>query len=226
MFLFVIVDTWRQAYPHASAGVLVIRDVENPDTHALLENRIQSLEGELRFQYAGMDRTALASLPTLQAYNAYYKPYKKSYHVQLQLESLVMKGRSIPRVSALVTAMFMAELKNLLLTAGHDLAKVDGPVRLEAARGDEIYTTMQGAEKTLKAGDMFMADHQGVISSVLYGPDARTRITSHTRAVVFTIYAPKGIPVDLVRRHLDEISDHVILVSPGAHVEMREVYTP
>jgi DNA/RNA-binding domain of Phe-tRNA-synthetase-like protein len=225
MFQLAIVDTWRQAYPHASAGVLVIRDVENPENHAPLENRIRSLEEELRSQYAGMDRTALAALPTLQAYNAYYKPYKKTYHLQLQLETLVMKGRSIPRVSALVTAMFMAELTNLLLTAGHDLAKVDGAVRLEAARGDETYTTLQGAEKTLKPGDMFMADYQGVISSVLYGPDARTRITSHTRAVVFTVYAPKGIPVELVRKQLDEICDHVLLVSPGAYVEMQEVYT-
>jgi DNA/RNA-binding domain of Phe-tRNA-synthetase-like protein len=225
MFQLAIVDTWRQAYPRASAGVLVIMDVENPENHAPLENRIRSLEEELRSQYAGMDRTALAALPTIQAYNAYYKPYKKTYHLQLQLESLVMKGRSIPRISALVTAMFMAELTNLLLTAGHDLAKVDGAVRLGAARGDETYTTLQGAEKTLKPGDMFMADYQGVISSVLYGPDARTRITSHTRAVVFTVYAPKGIPVELVRKHLDEISDHVLLVSPGAYVEMQEVYT-
>jgi DNA/RNA-binding domain of Phe-tRNA-synthetase-like protein len=225
MFQLAIGDTWRQAYPHASTGVLVMRDVENPDNHAPLENRIQSLEGELRSRYAGMDRTALATLPTLQAYYDYYKPYKKTYHVQLQIESLVMKGRSIPPASALVTAMFMAELTNLLLTAGHDLEKVDGPVCLEAARGDEIYTTLQGAEKTLKRGDMFMADHQGVISSVLYGPDARTRITSHTRAVVFTVYAPKGIAVALVKSHLDEICDHVRLVSPGAQVEMLEVYT-
>ena len=225
MFQLAIEDTWRQAYPHASAGVLVMSDVENPDNHASLENRIQYLEGELRSQYAGKDRTALAALPTLQAYNAYYKPYKKTFHVQLQLESLVMKGRLIPRVSALVSAMFIAELTNLLLTAGHDLAKVDGPVRLEAARGDEIYTTLQGAEKTLKPGDMFMADHQGIISSVLYGPDARTRITSHTRAVVFTVYAPKGIPVALVRSHLEEICDHVRLFSLGAQVEKLELYT-
>jgi DNA/RNA-binding domain of Phe-tRNA-synthetase-like protein len=225
MFQFAIGDTWRKAYPHAGVGVLVIKDVENPENHASLENRIQSLEGELRSQYGSMDRTELAALPTLQAYNAYYKPYKKTYHVQLQLESLVRKGRSIPRVSALVTAMFMAELTNLLLTAGHDLGKVIGPVRLGAAQGDEIYTTLQGVEKTLKPGDMFMADHQGVISSVLCGPDARTRITPNTRAVVFTVYAPKGIPVALVRRHLGEICDHVLLVSPGAQVEMQEVYT-
>ena len=62
----------------------------------------------------------------IQAYAAYYERFNKTYHVQLQLESVALKGKSIPRVSALVEAMFMAELENLLLTAGHDLDVVQG----------------------------------------------------------------------------------------------------
>ena len=46
----------------------------------------------------------------IPAYNACYKGFKKTYHVQLQLESVALKGRSIPRVAALMEAMFMAEL--------------------------------------------------------------------------------------------------------------------
>jgi len=40
---------------------------------------------------------------------------------------------------------------------------------------------------------MFIADGQGVISSIVYGPDRRTRITLATRNAVFTVYAPAGI---------------------------------
>jgi hypothetical protein len=36
-------------------------------------------------------------------------------------------------VAALVEAMFMAELENQLLTAGHDLAEVQGTIRLGIA---------------------------------------------------------------------------------------------
>ena len=224
MFQFIVTERWSQFHPNASAGILVMQSVSNPDNHAALEERKHFLEQELRARYKGMDRASLAALPAIRAYNAYYKAYKKTYHVQLQLESLLIKGRSIPRVAALVEAMFMAELSNLLLTAGHDLSKIDGPVRLEAAEGGEGYTTLQGVEKTIKPGDMVMRDDDGIISSVLYGPDARTRITSHTSGVLFTVYAPEGIQKGTIRKHLEDIQDNVLLFSNAAQIEVLEVY--
>ena len=79
------------------------------------------------------DRPALLSHPVLQAYDAYYRQFKKTYHVQLQLESILFKGKSIPSVAALVEAMFMAEMNDLLLTAGHDLDALHLPP--DAGRG-------------------------------------------------------------------------------------------
>ena len=49
--------------------------------------------------------------------NTHGKHLKKTYHVQHQLESVVLKGKSLPNVAALVAAMFMAERDDLLLTA-------------------------------------------------------------------------------------------------------------
>jgi DNA/RNA-binding domain of Phe-tRNA-synthetase-like protein len=221
---FIVSESWLQTYPNASAGILALNGVSNPDVNPDLEKRKQALECELRSLYHGMDRASLAALPVIQAYNAYYKAFKKTYHVQLQLESLVIKDRSLPRVAALVEAMFMAELSNLLLTAGHDLSPVKGPVMLGAAAGDEVYTTLQGADKTLKPGDMYMRDDEGVISSVLYGPDARTRITPLTSQVLFTVYAPEGIDKAYLRKHLVDLRDNVFVISPAAKVEALEVY--
>ena len=225
MFQFIVTDIWRHAYPGANAGILVMRNVENPDRHPALDARKASLEQDLRNQYASMDRSGLIGIPTIQAYNTYYRTYKKTYHVQLQLESIVHKGRSIPQVAALVEAMFIAELSNLLLTAGHDLSKVYAPVSLSVAAGTESYITLQGYEKSLKTGDMHILDQEGIISSVLYGPDARTRITPQTSEVLFTVYAPAGIHEDLVRKHLEDIRENVFVVTPGAQVERLEVFS-
>ncbi|GAI35107.1 unnamed protein product, partial [marine sediment metagenome] len=60
-------------------------------------------------------------------------------HVLLQLESIVFKNKSIPKVASLVEAMFMAEIKNLLLTAGHDLDAIDLPIKLDVSSGGEKY---------------------------------------------------------------------------------------
>jgi DNA/RNA-binding domain of Phe-tRNA-synthetase-like protein len=66
---------------------------------------------------------------------------------------------------------------------------------------------------------MYMADAKGIVSSVIYGPDQRTRITADTRAVLFVTYAPKGIDEAALRQHLDRLEEYVQLVSPAAVVE-------
>ena len=222
--MFTMSEAWQTTYPGAAVGVLAMRNVVNPERHPALDKRKEELENQLRAQFSGHDRAALKALPTIQAYNAYYRRFKKSYHVQLQLESVVLKGKSIPRVAALVEAMFMAELKNLLLTAGHDLQAVQMPVGIDVAKGIERYIRLNGQEQQLKAGDMMIADAQGVISSVIYGPDRRTRITSETRQVLFTVYAPPGIGEQAVYDHLQDIQANILLVAPEGQVELLEVY--
>lgn len=222
--VFTVSEAWKTAYPGAVVGVLVMHKVVNPESHAALDKRKEELENQLRARFSDYDRAGLKALPTIQAYNAYYKRYKKTYHVQLQLESVVFKGKPIPRMAALVEAMFMAELKNLLLTAGHDLEAIQMPVKLDVAQGDERYIRLNGQEQRLKPGDMMIADAQGVISCVLYGPDRRTRITPETRQVLFTVYAPAGIGEQAVYEHLQDIQANVLLVAPEADTELLEVY--
>ena len=222
--MFTVSERWKATYPGAFVGILAMRDVANPRHHEALDKRKEELERELRSRFAGYDRRALKAHPTLRAYNDYYKRFKKSYHVQLQLESVVLKGKSLPRVAALVEAMFMAELKNLLLTAGHDLEVIRKPVKIDVATGSEHYTRINGQEQTLKPGDMMIADREGVISSVLYGPDGRTRITPETRQVFFTVYAPPGIGEQAVRGHLKDIQANVTLVAPDADIITMKVY--
>ena len=182
------------------------------------------MEANLRAQLAGQDRSAVAVLPTIQAYTSYYKRFNKTYHVLLQLESVALKGRSIPRVAGLVEAMFMAELKNQLLTAGHDLAAIQGQVIIGVASGGERYILINGKEQTTAAGDMFMADETGVISSIVYGPDRRTAITPSTTSALFAVYAPAGIGAAAVQRHLEDIRDNILIIAPGAKIEMMQVF--
>jgi len=142
----------------------------------------------------------------------------------LQLESIVFQGKEIPRVAGLVEAMFMAELEDHLLTAGHDLAVVEPPVRIDVAQGDESYEQMNGRTQALKAGDMYIADIQGVLSSIIYGPDRRTRIRPETEQVLFTAYAPPGVDPAAVSHHLANIRDKVLILAPEAEVTVMDVY--
>jgi len=222
--MFAVTSAWKSAYPEAHAGVLVMRAVSNPPDHPALESEKETLEAQLRSRFSGQDRAAIAGHPVLQAYNSYYRGFKKTYHIQLQLESIVLKGKSIPRGAGLVEAMFMAEMNDLLLTAGHDLDALDLPLTLDVAAGTEQYTLLRGEEQLLKAGDMLIRDQAGVISSIIYGPDRRTQITPDTRNVVFTVYAPPGIDEQTLMAQLQHIQENVMIFSPQAQVELLEVY--
>jgi DNA/RNA-binding domain of Phe-tRNA-synthetase-like protein len=222
--MFEVTSAWKSTYPEAHAGILVMRAVSNPAHSPVLESRKAALEEQLRAQFSGQDRAAIASHPILRAYNEYYRQFKKTYHIQLQLESIVLKGKSIPSVAALVEAMFMAEMQDLLLTAGHDLDALHLPLTLDVATGTERYTLLRGEDQVLKPGDMMISDQNGVISSILYGPDQRTQITPDTRNVLFTVYAPPGIDEQSVVAHLQHIQENVMVFAPQAQVELLNVY--
>lgn len=163
-----------------------------------------------------MDRKSLRETPVFSAYDAFYRPFKKSYHVQLQLESVVFKGKSIFSPSALVACMFMAELKTGLLTAAHDLTALDLPLIADLAVGNETYLRLDGSQQTLKEGDMYIRDQVGVLSSVIYGPDQRTQIRPDTDQAVFTTYGPPGISKTRVQEELEILENLIRIFSPAA----------
>jgi DNA/RNA-binding domain of Phe-tRNA-synthetase-like protein len=220
----IISGAWRTAWPGSSIGILAVRNTAHSTGQAELDVRKETLEECLRAHYAGYDRVMLKALPIMSAYGEYYRKFRKTYHVQLQLESIVLKGRSIPCDAAPVQAMYMAELKNLLLTAGHDLDKVQPPIRVDISDGTERYIRINGVEQQLKQDDMFIADAQGVLSSVIYGPDYRTRISPDTGRVLFTVYAPIGVDDKALYAHLRDIQDNILLACPEVQVELLSTY--
>ena len=96
---------------------------------------------------------------------------------------------------------------------------------VHVASGDELYTRINSQEQRLKKGDMFIADVEGILSSVVYGPDRRTQIKPETTEVVFTVYAPAGIKHATLTGHLADIKDYVSLFSPNARVLSEQVYS-
>ncbi len=220
--MLTISDEWKKLYPDAHVGILIMNGVSNPAGHPDLGREKKQLEADLRMLFK--DEGELKSQVTVKAYQAYYKRFKKTYHVLQQVRSVCFKGKSIPTVAALVEAMFMAELRNMLLTAGHDLEAAEPPLRLDVSKGDETFIRMNGTEQLLKAGDMFIADGKGIISSVIYGPDQRTRIRDTTRKVCFSVYAVPGVGKQAALQHLKGIEEYVRLFSPNAEVEEMNVY--
>lgn len=223
--MLLISETLKAAYPGALIGAILFRSADNSEFSPGLEKVKEKLENDLRARYEDFNRSEISLKDPVKTYVDYYKRFKKTYHVLLQLESVVLKKKSIPNVAPLVETMFMAELKNLLLTAGHDIDTVRLPIRVDLSQGNEGYILLNGQEKELVAGDMMMADENGIISSIIYGPDKRTQITQGTKNVLYVVYAPPGIEEKLLKQHLEDINQYVKTVSPDAILDFQKIYS-
>jgi DNA/RNA-binding domain of Phe-tRNA-synthetase-like protein len=216
---------WHEAHPGANVGLIAMRGVTNPASNDNLSDLAAALETDLRSRLGTADRETIRATPPLPAYAAYYKRWGQRYHVAMQLESVAQKGKALPRVAALVEAMFIAELRNLLLTAGHDLDALALPVRLTIGSG-QSFTAPNGQETAVKAGDMVIVDARGrVLSAIVTGPSDVARIGPGTTSALFYSYAPPGVDSGVVDAHLDEIERNVRLISPETAVVAREIVT-
>ena len=203
-------------------GLLAVTNVTNPKTSEVLEKAKSLLEESAREKYAQIERQELKSIHPMSVYVSYYKKFGYTYHVLQQVES-VAKGKKSMSVSGLVDSMFMAEMKNMILTAGHDLAKIRGAVSLKVATGEEAYICMNGKETKTIPGDIMITDGESVLSSILRGPDGRTSIDTGTEEVLYTVYAPAGIEEKEILSHMNDIESYVRLFSPELNVALKTV---
>jgi DNA/RNA-binding domain of Phe-tRNA-synthetase-like protein len=213
MLAILATSEWRAAHPGAMIGLLELSRVENTRPSPQLDDRKRETETRLRERYKGLARQELLALPVMAAYAQYYKRFGKTYHVQLQIESIVLKGKQLPNVSPLVDANFVAEVHTMVLTAGHDVDKLEGALSIDVSRDGDRVTQMSGTAKELLAGDMIMRDTKGICCSILYGQDNRSPISGQTSHVLYVSYAPAGVPAGTVEAQLRAIEENVRLAS-------------
>jgi DNA/RNA-binding domain of Phe-tRNA-synthetase-like protein len=217
------VNEWRISHPGAVIGLLELSGIENTHSSPRLDERKRETEVHLRERYKGFARQDLLALPVMSDYQRYYKRFDKTYHVQLQVESIVLKGKDLPNVSPLVDSNFMAEVETFVLTAGHDVAKLQGSIVIDVSREGDHITQMNGAYKAIRAGDMIMRDANGVCCSIIYGQDDRSPISSETSRVLYVAYAPPGVPLETVDAQLRRIEEYIRLFSSTAIVEQHQL---
>jgi DNA/RNA-binding domain of Phe-tRNA-synthetase-like protein len=225
MLLISATEKWRTAHPGATIGLLELPGLENTSSSSRLSERKREIEADLRERYKDFTRQDFLALPVMAEYDRYYTRFNKTYHVQLQLESIVLKGKRLPDVSPAVDANFMAELETLILTAGHDSQKLRGPIVIDVSREGEQMTQMNGLSKAIRAGDMIMRDADGICCSIIYGQDARSPISPETSRVLYVAYAPAGVAADAVERQLRGIEENHRLFSADVVVEQHRLLT-
>ncbi|HET8679796.1 MAG TPA: hypothetical protein VFM39_06720 [bacterium] len=203
------------AFPSGLFGALIVRGCPNRTRATALVAEKRAVEARLRerFGVEGIDGD-----PVARAYAEHFRRHGTRYPVVHQAKA-VLQGRSIESPSALVEVMFTAELDSLVLTSGHDLESLSGPLRVDVALDGDVYTKLSLKEQTTRRGDMVVRDAEGIIASVLYGPDHRTRVREETTAALFGAWCPLGITAAAVEAHLDTVAVLVRREWPDAAID-------
>ena len=212
-----------ETYPNAGMGILIMRNVivETKDNTELRDETLADIKGK----YDGLSRNEIKALDPIQAYVAYYKKFGYSYHLMGQLESVLKGKKELPQGAGLLQTMFLWEVSSMLLTAGHDLSALKMPLRLKVADGTETYESISGKEATAVSGDMMLCDEDGPISTILRGPDKRTRIVSSTKDLLFSIYAPPVVDETYIENNLKKLERNIRTIAPNATTEVLQVFS-
>jgi len=215
MMKIALTPAFCSVYPDGIFGVVIARGCANrPQTLAIAADK-RAVEGRLRQRFPG---ETIDADPVARAYAQYFRPYGGRYPVVHQAKT-VLAGRSIQSNSALVEAMFTAELDSLVLTSGHDLDALHFPLAVDVAVAGDAYTMLSGKDRVLKARDMIVRDAEGIIASVAYGPDNRTHLRPDTDAALFGAWCPEGINPTIVESHLEKLATLLRQEWPASTVE-------
>jgi len=212
--MFQISPAVKELYPTSKFGIMVVRGLNSAANRPLMDTLKNTEIDRIKAMHEGYERKSVINSEPVCHYVAYYKKFKKTYPVLLQLESILLKDKGIPSVGIPVEAMFLAEVNNQLLTAGHELKQIDGDLIMKIAAGAENYRGISGKSQQLTEHDLFLSDEGGILSSVLNDPDYRTRITDTTRNTLYFVYGVDGITKEQIRNHLGNIRSYLMTAIP------------
>lgn len=193
-------------YPRAAFGGLIANNIPNRKDNEGLEKLKRELEKEIRDDYTEIDKD-----PVIRSYDTYYKKWGKTYPIKFQIKTIKGGGR-FPRVSALVDSMFLSELRNRLLTSGHDLDNVQGELLYDVSDEGESYMKLNGKEQKLPRSDIVLRDSEGILASILYGPARRTSIGNNTVNTLYLAWCPYSPGEEVIEEHLKDIVSNLKLV--------------
>ena len=211
----------KNKYNNAAVGILLIKDIINRDPDKFLEKIKKETEEDIIRNFSELSRDELNKKPVFAAYRNYFRKFKKTYQLLLQLESVAKKGRSFPAVNPLADSCFLAEMKTFVLTAGHDADLLDNKILFDLSKDNDGFTRINGESIILKPEDIIMKSGGKNICSVIYGQDNSTLLSEATENAFYVSYAPEGVPDDAVMQNLEIIESCVSLFSPGFRLKLK-----
>jgi DNA/RNA-binding domain of Phe-tRNA-synthetase-like protein len=174
-----------ERHPDYVAVVVAADGLANGPSDAESGGWLEHAEDHVRAR--GLERAAAA--PEIAAWRAAFSAFgakPKQYPCSAEaLAQRVLKGGELPRVNRLVDRYNAISVRRLIPVGGEDLDRLQGPLRLTIATGDERFDAPAGDEPP-RPGEVVWRDDAGVTCRRWnWRQGTRTRLTEATTRAFF-----------------------------------------
>ena len=152
-------------------------------------------------------------------YFRYFRKFKKTYPVMMQVESFLLKGRPFPEGRYINAVAFLTELKTRILMGTHDAERIDGDIVIYTETEKVPFPSIHGSEGHSYPGDTTGRDGSGVIISMIAGADSRTCLHEDSTHVLYLAFGTPNTSVEVLDECLDQAEEYVKTLAPNAVTE-------
>ena len=112
----------------------------------------------------------------------------------------ILSGRGIPRINTLVDSYNRASAESGIALAAFDLEKIDGDMVMRFAReGEEFHGIGMKKPKTLRGGEIVVADSSRLVAIYPYRDAEYSKVTLRTEKVCLMVCGVPGIRVEVLK---------------------------
>ncbi len=175
---------------------------------------VERLRNLVASKYPSPDK--IKESPVLSAYRKFMwkigiDPTKVRVASEALIRRLVRRGE-IPLINNVVDAGNFASIETEVPIGIYDADKIVPPLTLRRAREGESFHDLAGKLRTLKGGEVVLADKQGVIHVFPHRDSQRTCITKSTKSIVIVACGVPGVSKDLVANAVERVVHYLKLL--------------
>ena len=186
------------------------------DTDAFNELKERELEA-IRKEGTEYDRE---SWFRQEPYFRYFRKFKKTSPVMMQVESFLLKGRPFPAGRYTNAVAFLTELKTRCLLGSHDADMIEGDLVIYKETEKTPFPSIHGGEAHSYPGDVTCRDDRSIVVSMIAGADSRTCLRDGSEHVLYFAFGTPGMATETLKTYLDQVEQYVKVLAPKAETKL------
>ena len=196
----IIRDASLDADRHLAILEVFYPEPDEWDTDAFNELKADELD-KIRAEGAVYDRETWFRQ---EPYFRYFRKFKKTSPVMMQVESFLLKGRPFPEGRYNNAVAFLTELKTRCLLGSHDADRIKGDLIIYSETAKTPFPSIHGGEAHSYLRDVTCRDDESIVVSMIAGADARTCLSDESRHVLYFAFGTPGMGADELNGYLNE----------------------